>query len=96
MKKREWVAECRHVSYKGGPWPRNEFLQWEVNGIDVPPGRGYFYQDDAYLVAAAPALLGALESTLDWLDDGNRILSDACAADVKAARAAVAAAKGEA
>lgn len=51
---------------------------------------------DARLIAAAPDLLKALEGTIDWLDDGNRILSDSCAADVAKARAAIKAARGEA
>jgi hypothetical protein len=46
------------------------------------------------LAAAAPELLAGLRSMLDWLDDGNRVLSDACAADVASARAAITKATG--
>lgn len=60
-RQRNWKADCRDMSYKGGEWPRDEFLQWEVEGIDEPRGRGNYYQDDAYLIAAAPAMLAALE-----------------------------------
>lgn len=35
-------------------------------------------------------LAQALRNMIDWLDDGNRMLSDSCAADVAAARAALA------
>ncbi len=42
--------------------------------------------------AAAPdAMREALRSMIEWLDDGNRMLSDACALDVAEARAALAA-----
>jgi hypothetical protein len=57
-----WVADCRDVNYKGGEWPENEFLQWEVVGPRVPSGRGEFFQADARLIAAAPELLAALKS----------------------------------
>jgi len=50
---------------------------------------------DARLIAAAPELLSALRDVVDWLDDGNRILSDSCAADVAKARAAISKATGE-
>lgn len=42
------------------------------------------------------SLVEALQDMLLWLDDGNRILSDSCAADVAKARAALALARGEA
>jgi hypothetical protein len=35
-------------------------------------------------------LAQALRNMIDWLDDGNRMLSDSCAADVAAALAALA------
>jgi hypothetical protein len=51
---------------------------------------------NARLIAAAPELLEVLRDVLDWLDDGNRVLSDACASDVAKARAAIAKATGAA
>lgn len=62
-----WKAYCRSVSYKGGEWPKDDFLQWEVEGPEVPSGHGEFFQADAYLVAAAPDLLAALQ----WLVYGE-------------------------
>lgn len=41
---------------------------------------------NARLMAAAPELLAALRDVIDWLDDGNRQLSDECAVDVTNAR----------
>ena len=96
-----WSAVCRHVSYKGGEWPEDEFLQWEVEGPKaVMYGRGTFYQSDANLVAAAPELLAALKAFLDMY------LSGANSGDwgnwdaekdpeVIAARAAIAKAEGQ-
>jgi hypothetical protein len=46
------AAKCRSVNYVGGEWSRDEFLQWEVTGIDEPSGRGDYYQADAVLIAA--------------------------------------------
>ena len=34
-------------------WPRDEFLQCEVDGIPEPSGRGNYYGPDAALIAAA-------------------------------------------
>lgn len=94
-RQRNWKADCRDMSYKGGEWPRDEFLQWEVEGIDEPRGRGNYYQDDAYLIAAAPAMLEALETLVYTLEDEVFEHDDQKAAMTKA-RAAIRAAKGEA
>jgi hypothetical protein len=51
---------------------------------------------DAVLRAAAPDLLAALRDMVDWLDDGNRQLSESAAADVAKARSALSRATGEA
>ncbi len=51
---------------------------------------------DASLITAVPDLLESLRDMVDWLDDGNRQLSDNCAADITKARAAIAKATGEA
>jgi Restriction alleviation protein Lar len=48
----------------------------------------------ATVLETRDALLNEVRSLLDWLDDGNRMLSDACAADVARARAVVAKAEG--
>lgn len=83
-----WQARCRDVSYKGGDWPRDEFLQWEVYGVDEPPGRGALYREEALLVAAAPELLEALRLMLRGTQaDCGRI----CMPNDEAVRAAFAA-----
>ena len=61
-----WTADCRSVSYKGGEWSKEEFLQWEVIGPETPFGRGDFYQADAYLIAAAPDGLSVAKNALIW------------------------------
>ncbi len=66
-----WRARCRDVSYKGGEWPKSQFLQWEVEGPEVPDGRGEFYQADARLIAAAPDLYEALRNILVMLPSAN-------------------------
>jgi len=45
--------------------------------------------DAARVMTVAPELLKELKSILDWLDDGNRVLSDACVDDVNRARAVI-------
>lgn len=62
-------------------------------GVEVA---SYLWKDDAKLVAAAPELLTALIDMVNWLDDGNRQLSDSCATDVSIARAAIKKATGAA
>lgn len=79
-----WVATCRHMSYKGGDWPEDEFLQWEVEGPRVPWGRGEFYQADARLIAAAPELLDALKVMLENGADYTATRDQARAAIAKA------------
>lgn len=64
----EWEARCRDVTYKGGDWPRDQFLQWEVYGPDEPQGRGEFHREQALLVAAAPELLKAARLYLAWCE----------------------------
>lgn len=93
-RQRNWKADCRDMSYKGGEWPRDQFLQWEVEGIDEPSGRGNYYQEDAYLIAAAPAMLAALEDLIAG-EDAEATLEGYMAASERA-RAAIRAAKGEA
>ncbi len=44
---------------------------------------------NARLIAAAPDLLASLRDMVDWLDDGNRQLSESASADVLKARAAL-------
>lgn len=84
-----------------GPWSAHavsaegEFAEW-----DIRPHVAHVFRVDiegaanARLIAAAPELLRSLVDMLEWLDDGNRVLSDACKADVDKARAAIAKAKG--
>lgn len=83
-----WRAYCRHMSYKGGIWPEDDFLQWQVDGPVEPSGRGDFNQADALLVAAAPDLLEALREVVAFWDS---ITDEDCVNDkhVKA-RAAIA------
>jgi len=96
-----WTATCRHASYVSGPWPEDEFLQWEVEGPSVPWGRGDFHQADAYLVAAAPDLYEALSDLVGLAymamrganRDGGEFNADDELAD---ARGALAKARGEA
>jgi hypothetical protein len=51
---------------------------------------------DKHLIAAAPDLLASLRDMVEWLDDGNRQLSESAAADVAKARSALSRATGEA
>jgi len=89
-----WKAWCRSVYYEGGEWPKSDFLQWEIEGPEIPDGRGSYYQADAQLIAAAPDLLEALEACLEtWKTTG---VSNGAIEDAKQqARAAIAKAKGE-
>lgn len=52
------TARCRDVNFPSTgmrleDWPRDEFLQCEVDGIPEPSGRGNYYGPDAALIAAA-------------------------------------------
>lgn len=86
-----------------GPWRAEEVGQCgsadnPVPVFEVTNGHAriaeYVFEGDAYLMAAAPELLTALQNMVAWLDDGNRQLSDSCAADVAKARTAIAKAFG--
>lgn len=93
---REWKAVCRDACYSGGEWPIDRLLQWDIEGVDEPPGRGMFYQDDAYLVAAAPNLyreLLHLVRLMEPLEDGG--LNIPGLATLNGARAALAKAEGK-
>jgi hypothetical protein len=86
-----WTAYCRDVNHEEGkPWPKDQFLQWEVSGPEVPDGRGEFYEADARLVAAAPELLEALQFMLDSEVNGWDILPAQ-----ERAKAALSKARGE-
>ena len=63
-----WKATCRDMTYKGGDWSEDEFLQWEVEGPRAPFGRGDFFQADARLIAAAPDLLFQLRAAANYID----------------------------
>ena len=65
-----WEARCRDVTYKGGDWSRDQFLQWEVYGIDEPPGRGAFHREEALLVSAAPELLAVCRRMVEFAASG--------------------------
>jgi len=66
-----WKAWCRSVYYEGGDWPKSDFLQWEIEGPEIPDGRGSYYQADAQLIAAAPDLLEALKLAELWMLGGT-------------------------
>lgn len=89
-----WTAYCRDVNHKEGePWPKVNFLQWEVSGPEVPDGRGEFYEADARLIAAAPDLLEALELARDHID--MTALEVSHCKDAERIRLAIAKARGE-
>jgi hypothetical protein len=94
------VSAAKHTP---GPWAfsayTNDVCNFEVfasgsSGEIVAGEYGVTEEADARLIAATPELLEALRNMVDWLDDGNRQLSDAAAADVAKARAAIAKATG--
>ena len=82
-----WKATCRDMTYKGGDWSEDEFLQWEVEGPRAPFGRGDFFQADARLIAAAPDLLEALRQIEAATVDGGTVNTIARAAIAKAEEA---------
>jgi len=88
-----WKARCRNVSYTGGDWPEDEFLQWEVEGPRTPWGRGEFYQKDAQLIAESPNLLEACKRLIGSL--GAMIPDADSDPDIIFARATIAKAEGE-
>lgn len=92
-----WVASCRSISYAGGEWSEDEFLQWEVDGPRTPYGRGNYFQADALLIAAAPELLEALEGLLCWCQgyEADKLNPHAFS-HMESARAAIAKATGSA
>lgn len=92
-----WKATCRDMTYKGGDWSEDEFLQWEVEGPRAPFGRGDFFQADARLIAAAPDLLEALHAMLSHtaMLDPSQGFDGFDHSAVNQARAAIAKAEGE-
>ena len=64
-----WRAVCRDCNNPKNelPWDRHEFLQWELEGPDVPSGRGEFFGEDAHFIAAARDAVGPLLAERDEL-----------------------------
>ena len=93
-----WKARFEEAYYVTGPDLGRVAMMMNLKGAYGLGGRrtGEESAANCRLIAAAPALYEALQDMLLWLDDGNRILSDSCAADVAKARAALALARGEA
>lgn len=69
------TARCRDVNFPSTgmrleDWPRDEFLQCEVDGIPEPSGRGNYYGPDGagivYAVAAG-VVLWAMAGGVAWL-----------------------------
>ena len=74
-------------------------VEWRDAPITLTDWKGHHYTPDelvanALLIAAAPDLLASLRDMVDWLDDGNRQLSESASADVLKARAALSKATG--
>ena len=74
-------------------------VEWRDAPITLTDWKGHHYTPDelvanALLIAAAPDLLASLRDMVDWLDDGNRQLSESASADVLKARAALSKAEG--
>ena len=74
-------------------------VEWRDATITLTDWKGHHYTPDelvanALLIAAAPDLLASLRDMVDWLDDGNRQLSESASADVLKARAALSKATG--
>ena len=83
-----WTASARHYS-NDGTQDEMSGLGWEIEGPPEPSLRGQFAKAaDAYLIAAAPDLLEALEHLLlDYESEWGSELVDYEYADVRAALA---------
>lgn len=94
-----WIARSRSMS-DGALVIKDAATYNEICVVRESERREHGPQNDidmanALLIAAAPDLAVAVADLLDWLDDGNRQLSDACQRDVWAARAVLAKARGD-
>lgn len=85
-----WVPVVQYETDGG------KYKQWEVRESDGHKSTGSLVAtvflmtsrgaEQAHLIAEAPGLRESVRVLLDWLDDGNRMLSDSCQADVDKAR----------
>ena len=81
-----WKAVCRDVRNPENklPWDEDEFLQWNLEGPRVPPGRGEFYADDVFIIAAAPEMYAALKAIAEASSLSEDIIEQMTAAINKA------------
>ena len=61
-----WRAYCRDNS---STFDRSRFLQWELEGPEVPSGRGEFFGEDAcYIAALSPEVVLAMIACIEAAD----------------------------
>jgi hypothetical protein len=78
-----------YINQQGGPGFIGNVFRAEHRAAECEANARLIVQ----AVNSHAALVAALQDALDWLDDGNRVLSDACRADVEAAYVVLAKAK---